>query len=260
MGVTKMTKPIDEQSLRILIREVVLEFLAERRVLVLFTGALVGSEDAIASLRELAKAGVRLDAVFTPSAKRVIPEHFFEGLPLNDVTKNLVSDHRVLVVPTMTTNTVAKLVHGVTDSLATNVISEFIMLDRPIIAAKDAADPDAPAKQAWFPTMPAAYANMLRTNLKTLASFGVHLCEAQDLARDTLAVLDGPPRGVMSNNAPMPAGVVPVVFEKAVLGSRDLRVLAPGSRVHISPSTIVTAMARDYAAANQIALEVRKGS
>lgn len=251
---------MDEMSLRILIREVILEVLAERRALVLFTGALVGSEDAITGLRELAAAGVHLDAVFTPSAKRVIPEHLLEGLPLNDVTNNLVSDHRVLVVPTMTTNTVAKIVHGVTDSLATNVISEFIMLDRPIIAARDAADPDAPAKKAWFPTMPAAYAKMLRSNLETLASFGVHLCEAQNLARDTLAVLDGPPRGVMSNNAPIPAGVVPVVFDKAVLGSRDLRVLDPGSRVHISPSTIVTAMAHDYAKANDIALEVRKGS
>ena len=255
-----MSNQIDELSLRILIREVLLEYLQQRRVLVLFTGALVGSEDAIASLRQLASAGVQLDAVFTPSAKRVIPEHFFEGLPLNDVTTNLVSDHRVLVVPTMTTNTVAKLAHGITDTLATNVISEFIMLNRPIVAAKDAADPDAPEKRAWFPTMPEAYAKMLRTNLATVASFGVHFCQAQDLARDTLAALDGPPRGVMSNNAPMPAGVVPVVIDKAVVGSRDLRVLEPGSRVHIAPSTIVTAMARDYAKANQIALEVRKGS
>lgn len=251
---------MDELSLRILIREVLLEVLAERRVLVLFTGALVGSEDAITSLRTLAKAGVTLDAVFTPSAKRVIPEKYFDGLPLNDVTEHLVSDHRVLVVPTLTTNTVAKLAHGITDSLATNVISEFMMLNRPIIAAKDAADPDTPEKRAWFPTMPEPYAKMLRTNLATVASFGVHLCAAQDLAAQTLATLDGPPRGVMSNNAPMPAGVVPVVIDKQVLGSRDLRVLAPGSRVHISPATIVTAAAHDYAQANKIAIEVRKGS
>ena len=59
-----MSNQIDELSLRILIREVLLEYLQQRRVLVLFTGALVGSEDAIASLRQLASAGVQLDAVF----------------------------------------------------------------------------------------------------------------------------------------------------------------------------------------------------
>lgn len=243
-----------------MIREVILEVLAQRRVLVLFTGALVGSDDAFASLRTLANAGVHLDAVFTPSAKHVIPEHYFEGLPLTDVTKNLVSDHRVLVIPTMTTNTVAKLAHGITDSLATNVISEFIMLNRPIVAARDAADPDMPEKRAWFPTMPGAYAQMLRTNLATVANFGVAFCAAKDLATQTLAALDRPDPGVLSNGMGLPAGVVPVVMDKAVIGRRDLMVLPSHSRVHITPKTIITAMARDYAKANHIALEVRKGS
>ncbi len=255
-----MDNKIDEQALKIIIREVILEVLRERRVLVLFTGALVGSEDSMNSLRTLANAGVHLDAVFTPSAKRVIPEHFYADIPLTDVTENLVSDHRVLVVPTMTTNTVAKLAHGITDSLATNVISEFIMLNRPIVAARDAADPDMPEKQAWFPSMPPAWATMLRTNLQTVASFGVAFCDAQDLATQTLAILDGPETGVMSNGFGLPAGVVPVVIDSAVLGRKDLAVLPRGSRVHIRPNTIVTALARDYAKANQIALEVRKGS
>lgn len=252
--------PQDERFFRTLIREVILEILGDRRVLVLFTGALVGSEDAMQQLRILADANVHLDAIFTPSAKRVIPEHFYADLPLHDVTKNLVSDHRVLVVPTLTTNTVAKLAHGITDSMATNVMSEFIMLNRPIIAAHDAANPDKPEKTAWFPTMPAAWAAMLRQNLETVASFGVHLCDAQDLATQTLAVLEAPAVGVMSNGAGVPAGVVPIVFDKAVLGRHDLAVLEPGSRVHLKPSTIVTSLARDYAHQRGIALEVRKGS
>ena len=163
-----------EDQLRELIRQTIEEILnpQPRRALVLFTGALLGFEDALDGLAAVAADGVELDYVQTPSAARILDQERIAAVGMTEVSNKLVREHQMLIVPTLTVNIAAKVVHGIGDCLASNLLAEFIMANRPVVAVESAATPDSPEKQGWFPRMPAAYAARLRRNLAELADFG----------------------------------------------------------------------------------------
>ena len=66
------------------------------------------------------------------------------------------------------------------------------MSNRCVVASQHAVCPDAVARSGWFPNMPAGYADLLRGNLATLASFGVRLAEARALCRTAIAACEAP--------------------------------------------------------------------
>lgn len=181
-----------EAELKALIREAIMEMLTPtpRRALVLFTGGLLGFEEATASLRLLADCGVQLDYLQTPSAKRVLDQSAIAALGMQEVSSRLVAEHQLLIAPTLTANIAAKVSHGISDCLASNLFSEFIMANKAVIASRTPVCPDGTAKQSWFPTMPPAYADLLRANLTTLARFGVRLTESHALCRTAIAAFE----------------------------------------------------------------------
>ncbi|MFZ0529907.1 MAG: flavoprotein, partial [Propionicimonas sp.] len=172
-----------EAELKSLIQEALVDLLAPqpRRALVVFTGGLLGFDDAIESLRRLSAHGVQLDYLQTPSALRILDQAKIHSLGMQEVSKRMVESHDLLIAPTMTSNIAAKVAHGVADCLASNLFSEFIMSNRPVVVSRTAVCPDGAAKQGWFPEMPPGYANLLRGNLAALASFGVRLADARAL-------------------------------------------------------------------------------
>lgn len=68
-----------EEELKAVIRSVMADILTPvpRRALVVFTGGLVGFEQAMTELVQLSDQGVRLDFVQTPSAVRVLTRSEF---------------------------------------------------------------------------------------------------------------------------------------------------------------------------------------
>ncbi|MFT4110963.1 flavoprotein [Propionicimonas sp.] len=181
-----------EADLKLLVQASVLEAMAPRprRALVLFTGGLLGFEDAVESLRRLAATGVSLDYVQTPSAENVLDQTLIAGLGMQEVSRRMVAEHDMLIAPTLTANIAGKVAHGIADCKASNLFSEFIMANRLVVASRTAICPDGAAKQSWFPEMPSGYADLLRANLRALASFGVRLPEARFLCRTALAAWD----------------------------------------------------------------------
>lgn len=129
-----------EAELKAVIRAAILEVMAPtpRRALVVFTGGLLGFEDAIPELAMLAAEGVQLDYVQTPSAERILNQDLIRSLGMRDVTKRMVEEHDMLIAPTLTSNIAAKVAHGVADCLASNLFSEFIMGDRLVVASRTA--------------------------------------------------------------------------------------------------------------------------
>lgn len=244
------------------------------RALVLITGAMLGFDEALAGLRKVQEAGIKMDLVQTEGAKRVLDQRKIAALGIPEITQNLIGEHPLLIIPTLTTNTVAKVAHGVADSLACNVMQEFIMLDRPIVASRTAACPDSRAKRAWFPNMPANYAEMLRENLRTLSSFGVRMTGSVNLGNLVIevwrALQDGrpthwappvaaEPSAPAAPSAAPTAPVAPVAPQgsriecgQRVISERIVKVLDPGTVLVVRPDAVVTALARDAAAAGDV--------
>ena len=278
-----------EAELRALIVEAILELMtpAPRRALVLFTGGLLGFDDAVEELKLLAAAGVQLDYLQTPSALRVLDQAKIASIGMREVSKKMVEEHDLLLAPTLTSNIAAKVAHGVADCLASNLFSEFIMSNRLVVVSRSAICPDGAPKRGWFPNMPPAYADLLRSNLATLASFGVRLSDARFLYRTVIAAYErrdearrAPVVAAMGTSvagfatnvaawaaasaassdadgdatvdatpAPTP-GVVPCT--RSLISNQVIQPLPDGVELRIPANAKVTAMARDLAAARSI--------
>lgn len=281
-----------EAELRAIILEAILELMtpAPRRALVVFTGGLLGFDDAVEELKLLAAAGVQLDYLQTPSALRVLDQAKIASIGMREVSKKMVEEHDLLLAPTLTSNIAAKVAHGVADCLASNLFSEFIMSNRLVVVSRSAICPDGAPKRGWFPNMPPAYADLLRSNLATLASFGVRLSDARFLYRTVIAAYErrdearrAPVVAAMgtsvagfatnvaawaaasaaSSNADSdgdaPAvdsapgrapGVVPCT--RSLISNQVIQPLPDGVELRIPANAKVTAMARDLAAARSI--------
>ena len=231
-----------------------------RRALVLFTGAMLGYEDALDCLRRIQDSGIQLDFVQTDSSARVLDQTKLHALGMSEITQDLVSDHPMLIIPTLTMNTAAKVAHGFGDGLATNLIQEFIMLARPIIAARTGACPDSQARRSWFPQMPEPYKEQLRRNLGAMASYGVRFCDARSLYTK---VMDSWQEDRQDNAAehwaatPAKAltGAVTERIAEPLISQGTVQTLPEGSVLRISRTARVTALARDVARARSIRIE-----
>ena len=226
---------MDERELRGLIRQIVTDMLRPRRgpyALVLFSGASLGFEAALGSVARLAPA--------------------IAASGMTPASQSLVQAHDVLIVPTATVNLLAKVAHGVCDCLASNVIAEFIMSNKPVVVAVNAACPDSADKRGWFPDIPPGYQDLLRGNLERVRSFGVRLTSAEQLdraVRRQLSKTAALPGGDATQESPVIRCTEPVVHEAL------LRAVPPGTVVRLEPAALITPLARETAAARSIAFE-----
>ncbi|MDO5066822.1 MAG: flavoprotein [Propionibacteriaceae bacterium] len=210
-------------------------------VLVLFSGALLGFEDALESLRRLTQQGWPLDWNQTPAASRILDQEAIASVGMTAAGPELVRSHEALVIPTMTVNLAAKVANGIGDCLASNVMAEFIMTNKPVIASVSGVCPDAPEKRSWFPDMPEGYATMLRTTLGRLASFGVHLAPAKSLDKAL-------------NRAFETEAGAGAEYRGQVLTAAAVAGFPTGTTVQLAAGTRVTALARDAARERGITL------
>ena len=272
-----------ETEVRALIRQTIAELLRppQLRVLVVFTGGLLGFDDAIESLRALKATGAQLDYLQTSSAVRILDQARIEALGMREVSQRMVESHDMLVLPTLTSNIAAKAAHGVADCLVSNLFAEFVMSNRVVVAARNAINPDGADKLGWFPNMPPGYADLLRNNLTALASFGVRVVDAKALCRTALAAwerVDRARRTALTDvlgmspaaftaeiwSEPASAAAQPVAAEPVTAGpgvvvcplplisQQVVQQLPSGSELRITAGAKVTAMAQDAAGSRSI--------
>lgn len=244
-----------------LIVEAITEETQPKRALVLFTGALICCAEGGEAMKRLMAAGVELEYVQTPSAKNVLNQEKIKALGIREAGPHLIANNDVLVIPTLTANTVAKAAHGIADGVASNLIMEFLMHGKQVVAASNAADPDSPQKKAFFPKMPAAQAALLRSNLAKVSALGVQLADVTCLDK---AVLKAFGLGTSVSDAT----VIPASQPSAqaspsqatthclkLISAQGVQGLPIGSTLKISQGAVVTALARDFASARSIRIE-----
>lgn len=156
---------------------------------VLLSGASISFDEAIAQMRTISDAGVRLDFVQTRSAERVLDQEVVRSLGMTPRADSPVGNHSMLIVPMMTVNLAAKVACGIAEDEATNLFAQFIQSGRPIVAVRDACCPDSAGRRSIYPQIPEGYRRRLIDNLKALDSYGVHLVNADQLAQTVLELI-----------------------------------------------------------------------
>ena len=112
--------------------------LSGKKILLGVTGGIAAYKSA-ALLREFQKAGAEIRVAMTPSAARFVGTETFSALSRNEVAHSVFSDHTdadnwvrhihwtewadAIIIAPCTANTLAKMVHGITDTMLTSMVS-----------------------------------------------------------------------------------------------------------------------------------------
>lgn len=171
--------------------QVILRYMdACKKATVLFTGALIGYGDAVASLRGLKEDGWKLTAVLSRAAAEVLTEEriqkdigpdviYVEGAPVDG--RKIIDENTLVIIPTLTINTAAKVANCIYDNLITNMIYRAMTAGKPIVAAVDGCCPDNEVRQKLGFKVTDAYKQRLRKNLEDLQAYGIILTVDQKL-------------------------------------------------------------------------------
>lgn len=208
---------------------------AETRALVLMTGTTLGLTEAAAALHALTGRGWSLKLVLSAGARILLSADHLRLLPLTPLddgadTETLLDGCRLVVAPTLTVTTAAKLAGGVRDSRAAHLLARALEKGIGVVAASDGCCPDNPERARRGFAAPDAYKARLRANLAALKSYGVTLVPARRLA-DAL----GP--GAAAAPA-LPAARGRVFSRADVLG-------VSGRQVRLAPGVLVTPLAAE---------------
>lgn len=183
---------IQEDILNMIIDEVFRRLEARRkRSLVIFTGAAIGFQDAICSLKELLSDGWDLKIFLSKSAEHVFtPKLIKEQLGIEEVflesnvkgLQDLYKDVSSFIIPTLTLNTAAKVSLGIADTMSTNLIAHGIMEGIQIVAAKDGCDLNNTTRlKLGMNKTPQSYLSTFDRHLANLEGYGIKLVEAKDI-------------------------------------------------------------------------------
>lgn len=232
---------------------------AGRKLAVLFTGGHVGLEEGIVQAMALGRAGWGLEVVLSPRAEELFGKERFASLRevgrvvgAGEVksTLDLLQGVKGLAVPVLTRNTATKVALLITDSLATNLIVQALAMGKPVVAAKEAADPTAAlCACVGLATAPPAINRMMETYFRNLGELGLELVSVSDLAKTMTTRLGRSGlagEGLRGSGTPeLAAG--PKGRGRSVVTEGDLAGMAAGERLTVPADAIVTALAREYA-------------
>ncbi|MDR1516150.1 MAG: flavoprotein [Synergistaceae bacterium] len=252
--------------------------LLDKQTTVIFTG---GKADAEGLLKII-------DGLLTTKAKIVLSEGF-EGIAPQGFKASLadrlltdysamqkhISASKLVVVPILTRNTLAKAAVGIQDNLATCGIAGALMRAIPVIAVKDNCDPNGSHfKERGLDKNP-AYNEMLEGHERTLVSFGVKLVESGEFTQALETGLYGdiyravsvlspsesapkqdsiePAAAVAANVTAQPAQPAQnasigraVRLTDSFITCEDLMSLPSGASVEVGRNAVLTPLAKEY--------------
>ncbi len=255
--------------------QIILKYMeACKKATVLFTGALIGYNDAVASLKQLKEEGWELTAVMSKAATEVITEErvkkdidpkaiYVEGAPVNG--RQLINESQFVIVPALTINTAAKLANCIFDNLITNMISFAMHTGKPIVAAVDGCCPDNEVRAKLGFKVTESYKAKLRSNLVDIQSFGIVLTTDKSLAKKVNKVyassFDFPipdsgeePKQKQETAKPSCGCAVKqeaeessTTLDKRVIGRIDIAKNAKYKTIYVSSDALVTVLAAEEA-------------
>ncbi len=229
-----------------------------KQALALFTGGALGLEDALAQLTQLQNQGVRLTVVLSKAAEMVIGAERLRKALGSELDIRLATDPLpkqdlkaadVVLVPVLTQNTAAKLARTLADTTVTTLVMQALLMGKPVIAARNAADPKDPWRvQGGMGAARPTLTRALQDNLKTLESYGVALVEAGELAAEAMQQL-GLTGMITQAKETAQKTSLPKGQGRRVIDAAMIQVLAAQGEtiLTVGPQDLVTPLARDVA-------------
>lgn len=253
--------------------QIILRYMdACKKATVLFTGALIGYNDAITSLKQLKEEGWELTVVMSKAAAEVITEDrirkdidpsaiYVEGAPVNG--RQLINECQFVIVPALTINTAAKLANCIFDNLITNMISFAMHSGKPIVAAVDGCCPDNEVRAKLGFKVTESYKSKLRSNLVDIQSFGIVLTTDKSLAKKVDKVFTSSFDFPVPESAEEPkketakpscgcaatqeVKALTTTLDRRVIGRVDIAKNARFKTIYVSSDALVTALAAEEA-------------
>ena len=219
------------------------------RALAIFTGGTIGLEQSFAEMKQLQMLGFDFSVVLSCAAEKVIGRDKIKAKLGSNISiidsqvahpGRLLRENELVLIPVLTQNTAAKLAQTISDTFVTTLVMQALMMGKPVIAAYDAADPQANWRvQADMGKSSAGLLQSLHNNLDKLKLHGMKLVPAASLAA---ASQKQPEQLVQVMKSP-------VRNKKNVIGAPAVKnVVANGLKELTVPlGTIITPLARDVA-------------
>lgn len=212
-----------------------------KKAIAIFTCGCDPAGETIKQVEKLRDKGYDVTAVVCPIAVEMNLVEMLEGIggmgeilvSAYDRIDELVGESEVMVIPVLSRPAAAKLALGIGDNFALAVLMEGLIAGKPVVAAKNAIDPDSP--DVITDKTPPALIQLAKNYLNTLASFGIQFVDVSELAD----VVDGKPK---QNSLLADDGKRPLI-SKSVIAN-----IAEGIKEFIIPnSSIVTPLAMEMA-------------
>ncbi|MFO7539741.1 MAG: flavoprotein [Chloroflexota bacterium] len=271
MTMLNTDRPLDQEMIDQIVAKVVAlvrtrlaTAVPPQRVLLLFSGASTGYVAGMETIRLLTEANHNLTVIMTASALHVVGEDNVRQAGARHIvgpdewvdTPGLVRKIDLLLVPTLSMSTSARLALGMMDSLFSTLILGALLNNKPVIAVCDGADPYGKGGLVFSDTFAGAPAlrQKLSDYLGTLIEFGINLVPADGFVTAVINRL----HGTAQADPDMPAAV-PLLTENGrfptILTAADLSTYTPGSHLHLPAATRLTALAQDIVRQRNLRLQ-----
>jgi len=216
----------------------------KKNILALFTGGYTKFQEAITQVERLIQESYAVDAVMSQSAVKVIGQEKIRGIsglgklicePDSSISSlELVQKSDVVIVPILTRNSAVKVALGITDTLVTNIIMQALISGKPIISARNSADPDqADCPCIATPNTPPALITLAKDYLQRLESYGMGLVDINELADAVNNELN------KSSND---------ILEQKLITQDTIEKLPQGTKqITVARGSIITPLAKDFA-------------
>nr|WP_320026688.1 flavoprotein [uncultured Acetobacterium sp.] len=233
-----------------------------KKAVVFFTGATIGFKESMDSLLKLQKDGWQLKVVLSDDGMMVLnPAAIQKELNLDVIyhsgniksQKELYSSADMFVIATMSVNTAAKLAVGITDTVLLSLINHGFMAGTPVVAAKNACDPDDPQRATLgMGKSSPKYREMLNNNVETLREFGMKVVNGKDLYATCVGGTPTDTKELIAETTDLPSKKEPVannglsgnngecVLDKKVISRTDILKIRGAKTVKIPAGSIVT--------------------
>ncbi|MCB0213217.1 MAG: hypothetical protein KDJ52_27995 [Anaerolineae bacterium] len=258
---------------KLIIAEIVKQVIAELRqnapsqhVLTLFSGASTGFVVGMEAIKRMTAQGHRVTVVFTPSAVNIITEEHARNAGATEIVMpdqwvdapGLTWNTDLVLMPTLSINTAARLALGLMDNLITTLIMGSILGGKPVIAIRDGADPYGKGGEIFNAQdgVATVLKDKMKHNLESLATFGIELVDEPDFLATVEARLLGvhletqqhsTPAGPQPQQSqqPKPVSISALSGGTPFVTQNDLLTLAPGSSITVPPGARFTPLAQD---------------
>ena len=246
-----------------LVRAKMIADVPRQRVLMLFSGASTGYVVGMDTIKMLAAAEHDLTVFMTASAMHVVGEENVRKAGASEIigpkqwvnTPGLVRETNLVLVPTLSMNTAARLALGLMDSLFSTLVLGALLDSKPVIAVRDGADPFGNGGLIFSDSYDGAPAlrGQLSANLGKLVEFGVNMVAEEDFVNSVIRLMQAGADTAVS--APIsPVLRIPANGVSPILTVADLHAYLPGTTLHIPADMRLTPLAQENAAKQNLKL------